>query len=165
MNTAQHASATARFRAGPSVRDGGSLQSPAETGGSPGRDSSATLESFDATGGVVSGDELAALLRGGVDEPMSMLARWIVRRAVLHLPCTAGICLPKFQFDLARHSVRPGVRETIAALCGVFDDWELADWFTRPNNWIGNVSPAALIAADPNAVLHAARADRFVAMG
>ena len=120
---------------------------------------------FRATGGVVSGDSLALLLRRRSDQPLSLLARWIVNRQVLSFECHSQTMLPMFQFDLAALTVQPGLRPVMAELTDVFDDWELVDWFARPNGWLSGESPVAVFAGDLAAVLQAARADRFVAMG
>ncbi len=123
------------------------------------------LAGFSATGGVICGDELTGLLRSASDQPISLLAHWIVSREVLMLNLDSENYLPKFQFDFDHMTVRPGVRDAIAELRAPFDDWEIAQWFTRSNNWLNGRSPAEAMAASPADVLHAARADRFVAMG
>lgn len=124
-----------------------------------------TLAKFSTTGGVIAGDELTRLLRSASDQPISLLAHWIVTREVLMLDFDSENYLPKFQFNFDRMTVRPGVRDVIAELRAPFDDWEIAQWFTRPNNWLEARSPAEAIGFSPADVLHAARADRFVAMG
>jgi hypothetical protein len=123
------------------------------------------LADFSASGGVIGGDELTRLLRSTSDQPISLLAHWIVSREVLMLNIDSENYLPKFQFDFDDMTVRPGIREVIAELRAPFDDWELAQWFTRTNNWLDGRSPAEAIAANPADVLQAARAGRFVAMG
>ena len=123
------------------------------------------LADFSATGGVIGGDELARLLRSATDQPISLLAHWIVSREVLNFSIDSENFLPKFQFDFDRMTVRPGVRAVIDELRAPFDDWELAQWFTRTNNWLDGRSPAEALADNPSDVLQAARADRFVAMG
>ena len=120
---------------------------------------------FRATGGVVSGDSLAMMLRGGSDQPISLLARWIVNRQVLSFECHSQTLLPMFQFDSSGVTVRPGLRPVMAELSEVFDDRELVDWFAAPNGWLSGKAPAAVFAVDLPAVLQAARADRFVASG
>ena len=123
------------------------------------------LADFSATGGVIGGDELARLLRSATDQPISLVAHWIVSREVLNFSIDSENYLPKFQFDFDRMTVRPGVRAVIDELRAPFDDWELAQWFTRTNNWLDGRSPAEALADNPSDVLQAARADRFVAMG
>ena len=94
-----------------------------------------------------------------------MLARWIVGREVLSFVWRSQTLIPLFQFDPQRGCVRPGMRETIAELSAAFDDLETALWFAQPNAWLTGSAPADVFAHDTPAVLEAARADRFVAMG
>jgi hypothetical protein len=120
---------------------------------------------YDATGGVVSGDELSSLLRGASAQPISLIARWIVNRQVVTIRWRSQTLLPLFQFDLRRSSLRPPIERVIAELTGVFDDFELAIWFSQPNSWLAGASPVQVLGNDVPAVLGAARADRFVATG
>jgi hypothetical protein len=73
--------------------------------------------------------------------------------------------LPWFQFDPADMTLRPGPARVIAELAPIFDGWDLAMWFARPNLWIANARPVDLIDDCLASVLGAARADRFVAAG
>ncbi len=120
---------------------------------------------FQRSGGLASGDELALFLRSHCDQPVSMLARWIVRREVLSVVWRSQTLVPMFQFELIRCSVRAGVPETIAELTAAFDDVEIITWFAKPNCWLADAAPADVVQADMPAVLHAARADRFIALG
>jgi hypothetical protein len=70
-----------------------------------------------------------------------------------------------FQFALPEMKVRQGVAQVIRELMPAFDDHDLAMWFASPNIWLQNVAPLDAIDGEPSAVLHAARADRFIAMG
>lgn len=154
MNTLIHAPRASRH---------GVYRPPVDDGPSSRR--AGALVDFSATGGVIGGDELTGLLRKASDQPISLLAHWIVSGEVLNLNIDSENYLPRFQFDFDHMTVRPGVRDVIAELRAPFDDWELAQWFTRTNNWLDGRSPAEAIAASPADVLQAARADRFVAMG
>lgn len=122
-------------------------------------------QAFRASGGLASGDELASRLRRCSEQPISMLARWIVDRRAVSFPWRSQTLLPLFQFDLATMSLRPAVIETVCELRGVFDDWDLAMWFARPNAWLSDFAPVNLVDVDTSAVLDAARADRFIAHG
>ena len=123
------------------------------------------LDAFSDIGGVVNGDALASLLRGCTEQPISLLARWIVQREVISFSWHSQTLLPLFQFDLEALQVRPGVPQVIAELRQAFDDVELADWFARPNSWLQGGTPARRFQSDLPAVLQAARADRYVALG
>lgn len=132
-----------------------------------------TASAFADTGGLVSGDELAELIRQQCDDavqqlvpqPVSLVARWIVSHAVVTIDSPWGRMLPMFQFDLRRAAVHPGMRPLLSELQGVFDDAELALWFVTPNDWLDGVCPARAMHAALPAVRLAARTDRYVALG
>jgi hypothetical protein len=50
----------------------------------------------------------------------------------------------------------------VRELRGVYDDLEIADWFVRDNAFLDDRAPADVIGTRPQAVLDAARADRFI---
>ena len=70
-----------------------------------------------------------------------------------------------FQFDRADMTVRRHVSVILDEFEGTFDDWDLATWFALPNAWLGDDAPVDVLPLDPHGVLHAARADRFIARG
>lgn len=123
------------------------------------------LSAFRTTGGVMTDDALAALLRKRWVQPISVVARWIVDRQVVHFTLGSQLMLPLFQFDLKNHDVLPSVGRVIAQLGDSFDDQELAQWFDEANCWLHGATPAEAIAEDFSAVLEAARADRFALEG
>jgi len=120
---------------------------------------------FESTGGVASGDEIAQRLRGHSDQPISAVARWIVDREVVSFRWRSKILLPLFQFEGSSMTLRPGMAEVILELSAALDDWELAAWFAQPSAWLDGAAPVDTISHDPHAVLQAARADRFIALG
>lgn len=140
---------------------------------SPDEHWSATARAFAASGGLVSGDELAELLQRhgqgseglSAVQPVSLVARWIVSQAVITIDSPLGTLLPLFQFDLHRALVHPGIRPLMSELRGAFDDTELALWFVTGNDWLGGACPAQAMHTDLQAVRQAARSDRFVAVG
>ncbi len=119
---------------------------------------------FEAAGGWATGDEVASRMRTGLDQPVSALARLITTRRVVSFRCQADIVLPLFQFEPGMR-VRDDVANIIAELAPVYDDLELAAWFSRPNPWLENATPVEAISADLASVVNAARADRFIAAG
>jgi hypothetical protein len=133
----------------------------------------ATASAFADTGGVVTGDELVALLRQHGDpspllhvlQPEALVERWIASDVVVTVESPWGRMLPLFQFDLPRGAVHAGMRPLLAELRGVFDDAELALWFVTPNEWIDGRRPAHAMHDDLPAVRLAARTDRYVALG
>ena len=125
----------------------------------------AMSHAFRPHGGFAASDDVMRRLRPLSDQPLSMLARWIVSRTVLSVSWRDQSLLPMFQFDLADMSIKPACARVVAELKDVFDDWELALWFAAPNVWLDHAAPVALLADEEFAVLQAARADRFVARG
>jgi hypothetical protein len=123
------------------------------------------IHAYRRTGGLVSCDHAAMLLGRHRDQPISMLARWIVARALVSFVWQSETLVPLFQFELVDMTLRRGVSEVIAELVGAFDDLELATWFTRPNCWLSDAPPLAVLETDQPAVLQAARADRYLARG
>ncbi len=133
----------------------------------------ATAAAFSGTGGLVSGDDLAELIRHRCEvagwlpesQPVSLVARWIVTRSVVSLNSPWGPMFPLFQFDLPTASVVDAMAPLLDELRPVFDDVELALWFVTPNEWLGGSRPVSAMHHSLPAVLQAARADRFVAGG
>jgi hypothetical protein len=132
-----------------------------------------TSTAFADTGGLVSGDELAELIRRQGDvaahvslsQSVSLVARWIVSHSVVTIDSPSGRMLPLFQFDLPRAAVHPAMRLLLSDLQGVFDDAELALWFVTPNDWLDGACPARAMHSALPAVRQAARSDRYVALG
>lgn len=131
----------------------------------PTRTTESVLAVFHAWGGLASAVDVAELLRVRWHQPVSRLARWIVNRRVLSLESAGGLCLPLFQFDLAAASIRIEARLVFDTLLPVLDSHEMARWFVEANAWLGDEAPAHVFMVDPQRVMQAARADRFVAMG
>ncbi len=121
--------------------------------------------SFGHSGGLIGANTLSLLMREQCEQPISVLARHIVDRDVVHIDSNADVMLPMFQFDPVTLHVRQAVKMVIDTLKPVFDDVELAHWFAEPNAWLEWSRPADVIVENPLRVLEAARADRFVAAG
>lgn len=120
---------------------------------------------FHRTGGLATGDQLAAVMRHAVAQPISLLARWIVARQIVVVPCQGQTLVPLFQLQPDLVSLRPGIVGLVRELGAVFDDWELAQWFARGNSCLGGAAPAECIGSDLPGVWQAARTDRYIATG
>ena len=120
---------------------------------------------FARHGGMATGEDITVRLRRRSDQPISVLARWIVSRSIVNVTRASETLIPVFQFDLPTMTILPGVSKVVLELCSVFDDWELALWFAEPNLWLQDASPVDVLSENPEAVFQAARADRFVARG
>ena len=117
------------------------------------------------SGGLARGDDLARLLEDLQQGDFVSLARLIVGREVFGFRWHEELWIPMFQFELRDLSTRTAHRPVLAELAPVFDQWSLADWFSRPNAWLCDRSPVSMLGSNLSAVLDAARADRFIANG
>ena len=117
-------------------------------------------EAFKASGGALTGSEIAELLRLRMDQPISVLARWIVSRQVVTFAWQSNLLLPLFQFDFARSAVRDGLRQVLVELSTRNDEPQIALWFSQPNARLAGLKPADCLSTDAGAVLAAARAAR-----
>jgi hypothetical protein len=125
----------------------------------------AMADAYGPSGGIAGCDAMVGLLRSSFDQPISVLARWIVGRTVVSFEWRSTTLLPMFQFDLADMTIRPRVSDVLRELRDAFDDQALALWFTRPNAWLDGRTPVDVLRNDAASVLHTARADRYVACG
>ena len=125
------------------------------------------LQSFRPSGGVSRSQGVTDLLFSRCGQDVGTLARWIVRGEVVHFDWQHDTWLPLFQFDLTTMTPHPSVAGVLKELAGVFDPWETAHWFASPCLALRGRTPANAVAgaaaSDAQAVLQAARYDRFVA--
>ena len=77
----------------------------------------------------------------------------------------ADIWLPWFQFHNADLVPHPQLSPVFDELNSVYEPWEIANWFARPNRWLMDRVPVKMLVSDLLAVLRAARVDRFIANG
>jgi hypothetical protein len=120
---------------------------------------------FGEHGGMVSADELVRSMRRNLQQPLSIVGRWVVDREVVQLVWRSHIYLPCFQFARDPISIRGPVSEVVRELRDAFDDWELAFWFANRNELLNYEPPVELICNDVAAVVRAAQIDRFIAKG
>jgi len=119
------------------------------------------LNAYRRSGGLARAQEVAARFkRQGVND-ISPLAGWLVRREVISIEWQSKIWLPLFQFQPADMALRTGLSAVLAELVVVCNDWEVATWFTQPNPWLADATPADSLAVGAVQVLDAARAMRF----
>jgi hypothetical protein len=123
------------------------------------------VRGYASCGGIAGCDEMVGLLRFRFDQPISLLARWIVARAVVCFEWRTITMLPMFQFDIADMTIRPQSRDVLRELRDTFDDRDVALWFVEPNAWLDGCTPVDVLRTDPASVLDTARADRYIARG
>ena len=116
-------------------------------------------------GGLLRADELVQQMRGQWEQPVSVLARWIVARALISIDWHSDILIPMFQIDPCSGGIRPGCRAIVAELRDVMGNWEMARWFTASDPWLGGLAPIDMLPASWQDVFNAARVARFVARG
>jgi hypothetical protein len=119
------------------------------------------LNAFRRSGGLARAQEVAARFKRQGITDISPLASWLVKREVISIEWQSKIWLPLFQFQPSGMSLRPGLSPVLAELVVVYNDWDVATWFTQPNPWLADATPADSLAAGATQVLDAARAERF----
>jgi Protein of unknown function (DUF2384) len=119
---------------------------------------------FRTSGGIVSSEEITAMLLRRTDQPLSVLARWIVDHDVLSFKWHSRMMLPLFQFHLDTVTVRQKVTKVIRELVPAMSDWAAALWFAQPNPWLADAAPVDVIESNFFAVYAAARVERFLAL-
>lgn len=117
----------------------------------------AMLRFYKEEGGLLTGDQLAALLSSCIEQPISTVARWIVDRRLVLLSNGAQLLLPMFQFDLPRAGIRPEVEDAVRTMRDARDDWGIASWFASANAHLDGIAPARAIRRGAASLEHAAR--------
>jgi len=122
-------------------------------------------DAFYVTGGLAPTDEVLVQLQTRHRHASELLAQWIDERQVICFEWQLRDWIPWFQFN--RHSMapHPQLQPVFTELNAVYDAWELGHWFATPNPWLASQLPVVALMTDLPAVLHAARADRFIANG
>lgn len=121
---------------------------------------------FGRSGGLLSEWQLLGRLRDQrIEQPISMLAHWIVDRRVLSFEAEAQTWFPRCQFESQCSAVVPVVEQVLVEFDEVLDREELVHWFMDISPWLGDQAPADMLQVDPRAVLEAARIDRFILRG
>ena len=122
-------------------------------------------ESCRSSGGIVGGDDLARLLEDRHIGDFVSLGRCIASGEVFGFEWRGCTWIPMFQFEPIDLSIRAVLVPVISAFGRVLDGWELADWFTRPNDLLNKLRPVDVLDSNPSGVLKAARADRLTVTG
>lgn len=144
-------------------------QTPAPGAGATGAGTDASfvalLDGYRHSGGLARAGEVSRMLDGPSGPGTASLARWLAQRCVISFEWQAQTWLPRFQFLPAGPLPAEAVAAVLLELNPVFDSWEVAQWFAQPHSALGELLPVDVLDADPGAVLHAARRDRYIAKG
>lgn len=125
----------------------------------------AMLDAYRDTGGLARKAEVLTHFqtRGGPDE--DLLDSWIFRRKVICFQWQSQDWLPWFQFNSFTLEPHPQLKLLFDELADVHEPLEMAEWFAEPNSWLAGRAPVDTLLSDLTAVVHAARAERFIALG
>ena len=125
----------------------------------------AMIGAYKTSGGTARADDLALLLEEKSKGNFVSVAKRIVSRDIFSFEWQDHFWIPMFQFHSHDLSIKQEVRRVVHELADVLDNWTLAWWFTEPNAWLKGRRPVDVVDRQFSDVLHAARADRFVAVG
>jgi hypothetical protein len=120
---------------------------------------------YSASGGLARGDDIGRLLADHGPGTFISMAKLLEDEEIFGFEWNASLWIPMFQFGLNDLSLKPSPRQVRAALGEEFNGWTVAAWFVEPNVWLARRRPIDLLESELEAVLLAARADRFVAAG
>lgn len=125
----------------------------------------AMLTAYRGTGGLARREEVAAALEHRNVAHSHMLNLWIYHRTVICFNWQSQDWLPWFQFNSLTLEPHPQLKPLFDELTDVYEPLEMADWFAAPNPWLAGVAPVDTLLHDLEAVLDAARADHYIAIG
>jgi hypothetical protein len=124
------------------------------------------FNAFQPYGGLATADAVATQLVFSSAIGAGRLATLAATREVISIGWAGKLWLPVFQFERSGAIPSPALKVILQEMMAVvYDEWEVAEWFSTPNAWLENIAPAAVLHSDERAVLNAARADCFAAMG
>ena len=89
----------------------------------------------------------------------------IADRQVVHFEWQAQTWLPLFQFNLVRMQPHAALASILGKLNGIYNNGEVAEWFSRANLQLKGCSPSQMLATHPEAVVDAASAEVFLLRG
>jgi hypothetical protein len=115
---------------------------------------------FRASGGLARANQVASQFLRRSEQDVSVLGDWLVKRRAIGFEWHSKLWMPLFQFNPSDMSLRSGLADILAELVVVYNDWDLAGWFAKPNPWLSEGLPADALAVDAPQVLWAARAER-----
>ena len=117
----------------------------------------AMLDGYRPSGGLAACPELLGLCRRHCGADGTILARWIVERAVVSFEWQSQTWFPLFQFRATNFTPSARLRPLLAQLSENYNPWSAAHWFVIPNPRLGGRVPVSLLDTDLGAVLAAAQ--------
>ena len=120
------------------------------------------LQAYRHSGGLLRAPDVAARCRPHSGTDVHTLAAWVRHRQVVSFEWLSRTWLPVFQFQRADMRRQAGLAEVLSELVGLYDDWQLANWFARPHQRLADGTPADRLSHAPTEVLVAARAEQWM---
>lgn len=121
---------------------------------------------FTGSGGLRSVGELAHRHDAHSRTRFAHIARWIATREIIGFMWQAEPWVPMFQFDAGpRLQPRRALQPLFGLLVPLYDAWEMANWFARPNQWLSGHRPVDDCAGHLSSVLDVAHLEHFIATG
>jgi hypothetical protein len=117
------------------------------------------------SGGIAQGDDLGRLLADHGPGTFISVAKLLEDEEIFGFEWEMSWWIPMFQFAPEDLSLRSQPSRVRAELGADFDGWAVSAWFVEQNDWLARRRPIDLLESDLDAVMLAARADRFVAAG
>jgi hypothetical protein len=118
------------------------------------------LNAFRESGGLARANEVASQFQRRSGRDISVLGGWLLKRQAIAFEWHSKLWMPLFQFNPSDMSLRAGLADILAELVVVYNDWDLASWFAKPNPWLSEGRPADVLDVAAPQVLWAARAER-----
>ena len=115
------------------------------------------LGAYRNTGGLAKAQEVANMFKACGRCDITTLARSIVPGKLVFFEWHEHIWLPLFQFNRVDMSCLAGLDAVLSELHGVHSHWQLARWFSQPNEWLSQSCPADMLGQHREAVFTAAR--------
>lgn len=121
---------------------------------------------FEASGGLLTVGELANGSEPHRKIRFAQIAKGIAAREIIGFMWQSEPWVPMFQFDTqSRLQPRPALQPLFRLLVPLYDAWEMANWFARPNQWLSGLKPVDACVSRLQAVLDVAHLEHFIATG
>ena len=122
----------------------------------------AMRDAYEPSGGLIQAPELVSRWQAQGISGTELLAQWVEKRKVISFEWQSTVWLPVVQFNPTCMTLVQGFEEIQSELVAVYNDCDVARWFSLPNSWLAARSPASALLITAPEVLIAARAERYV---
>ncbi len=121
---------------------------------------------FAASGGLLTVGELSDSNDPDSQSRFAQIAKGIAAREIIGFMWQSEPWVPMFQFETAsRWAPRRALQPLFKLLVPLYDAWEMAHWFARPNQWLSGLTPVDQCKNHLEAVLDVAHLEHFIATG